>query len=95
METIINPHFGVMGWFPGKVTLFWVKHIAVFGVNVENFVPLFKVEAFEILLESKLLFNTTMYVTCQKIRDDIEHCNRGQDLTKPTSTNVMMLIALY
>jgi len=77
------------------VTLFGIKHIAVFGVNVESFLPLFKVETFEILLESKLLFKTTMYVTCQKIRDDIEHCNRGQDLTKPTSTNVMMLIALY
>ena len=60
METIIISHLGVMGWFPGKVTLFGVKHIAVFGVNVENFIPLFKVEAFEILLESKLLFNTTM-----------------------------------
>ena len=72
METIIISHLGVMGWFPGKVTLFGVKHIAVFGVNVENFIPLFKVEAFEILLESKLLFNTTMYVTYQKIRDDID-----------------------
>ena len=53
--TIIIPHFGVMGWFPEKVTLFWAKHIAVFGVNVEKFVPLLKVEAFENLLESKLL----------------------------------------
>ena len=70
-------------------------HIAVFGVNVENFVPLFKVEAFKILLESKLLFNTIMYVTSQKIRDDIESCNRGQDLTKPNSMKVVMLIALY
>lgn len=60
METIIIPHFGVVGWFPRKVTMFWVKHIAVFGVNVENFVPLFKVDTFEILLESKLLFNTAM-----------------------------------
>ena len=84
-----------MGWFPREVLLFWAKHIVVFGVNVENFVPLFKVETFEILLESKLLFNTTMYATCQKIRDDIERCNRGQDLTKPNSTNVVMLIALY
>ena len=92
METIINPHFGVMGWFPRKVLLFWVKHITAFGVNVENCVPLFKVEAFEVLLESKLLFKTTMYVTCQKIRDDIEHCNRGQDLTKPNSTKVVMLM---
>ena len=49
-----------MDLFPRKVTMFWVKHTAVFGVNVENFVPLFKVETFEILLESKLLFNTTM-----------------------------------
>ena len=48
METIVIPHFGVMGPFPGKVTMFWVKHTAVFGVNVENFVPLFKVETFEI-----------------------------------------------
>ena len=92
METIIIPHLRVMGWFPGKVTLFWVKHIAVFGVNVENFVPLFQVEAFEILLESKLLFSATMYVTCQKIRDDIEHCNRDQDLTTPNSTKVVMLL---
>lgn len=60
METINIPHSGVVGWFPGKVTMFWVKHIAVFGVNVENLVPLFKVDTFEILLESKLLFNTAM-----------------------------------
>ena len=57
METITIPHLGVMGWFPGKVTLFGVKYIAFFGVNIENFVPLFKLEAFEILLES---FSTTM-----------------------------------
>ena len=57
MDTITIPHLGVMGWFRGKVTLFWVKHIAFFSVNIEYFAPLFKLEAFEILLES---FSTTM-----------------------------------
>ena len=57
MDTITIPHLGVMGWFPGKATLFWVKHIAFFGVTIGNFVPLLKLEVFEILLES---FSTTM-----------------------------------
>ena len=95
METISITCLEVVGWFPRKVLLFWVKHITAFGVNVENCVPLFKVEAFEVLLESKLLFNTTTYVTCQKIRDDIKNCNRGQDLTKTNSMKVVMQIALY
>ena len=91
MDTITTPHLGVIRWFLEKVTLFWVKHVAFFGVNIENFVPLFKLEAFEILLES---FSTTMSVTCQKIRDGIKHCNRVQALTRQNSTKVVMLIAL-
>ena len=35
-----------------------------------------------------------MYVTCQKIRDDIEHCNRSQDLTKPTNCLVLVHMVL-
>ena len=28
--------------------------------------------------------------TCQKIRDDIKHCYRGQDLTRPNATKMVM-----
>ena len=52
MNTLTIPHLGVVGWFPEKVTLYWIKHVVFFGVNIQNFVPLFKLEPFEILLES-------------------------------------------